>query len=135
LALTGAGLNTQTLAVKLPISVQVAICRLFLRTPIGRTMGDLLPMTLDEAEQFLLHDDPADQWAGVTAETLLACGATGPPYYAQINEALAGVLPRARTLQIPRSGHDAINRAHPRLVEPVAAFFAAPVSPERAGHA
>lgn len=128
LAITGAGLNTHTAAAKLPFGMQVAICRLFLRTPIGRTMGELLPSSLDESDKFRLHDGPAEQWAGVTAATLLACGAGGPPYYAQINEALARALPRARTLQIPRSGHDAINRAPARLVEPLAAFFAAPVA-------
>jgi len=131
MALTSAGINTQMAATKLPLGVQVAICRLFLRTPIGRTMGDLLPMTLDESQQIRLHDGPADRWAGVTAEVLLACGAGGPPYYTRSNEALARALPRARTLHIPRSGHDAINRAPRRLVEPLAAFFAAPVAPYR----
>jgi pimeloyl-ACP methyl ester carboxylesterase len=133
LALTSAGINTHLATAKLPISVQVTICRLFLRTPIGRTMGDLLETTLDESDQIRLHDGPAEQWAGVTAEVLLACGAAGPSYYPRINAALARALPRARTLQIPRSGHDAINRARPRLVEPLAAFFAAPVIPQRKG--
>jgi pimeloyl-ACP methyl ester carboxylesterase len=131
LALTSAGINTHLAASKLPTGVQVAICRLFLRTPIGRTMGDLLEMTLDESDQIRLHDGPAERWAGVTAEVLAACGAAGPPYYPQINAALARALPRARTLQIPRSGHDAINRARPRLVEPLAAFFAAPATAQR----
>lgn len=131
LALTGAGLNTHSVATRLPIGVQIFICRLFLRTPIGRTMGELLPMTLDESDQLRRLEGPADQWAGITAETLLACGAAGPPYYSQINRALAGVLPRARTLQVPRCGHDAVNRAPARLVEPLATFFAAPVAEER----
>ncbi|MGC5017081.1 alpha/beta fold hydrolase [Micromonospora sp. DT47] len=132
LAITAGGINTQMAASKLPLGVRTAICRAFLRTRIGRTMGDLLPITLDESHQVRVHDGPADQWAGVTAEVLLACGADGPPYYVELNEALARALPRARTLRIPRSGHDAINRAHPRLVDPLAAFFAAPVTPERA---
>jgi pimeloyl-ACP methyl ester carboxylesterase len=130
LAITSAGINTHTAASKLPLGIQTAICRVFLRTPIGRTMGDLLSMTLDESDQIRMHDGPADQWAGVTAEVLLACGADGPPYYIEVNEALARVLPRSRTLRIPRSGHDAINRASPRIVDPLAAFFAAPVTPE-----
>jgi pimeloyl-ACP methyl ester carboxylesterase len=135
MALTGAGINTHLAAAKLPLAVQVAFCRLFLRTPIGRTMGDLLTMTLDESQLIRLHDGPAGQWAGVGAEVLLACGAGGPAYYQRSNEALARALPRARTLRIPRSGHDAINRAHPRLVEPLAAFFAAPVTRHRTGTA
>ncbi|MBA9004734.1 alpha/beta fold hydrolase [Thermomonospora cellulosilytica] len=124
LAITGAGINPQMPASRLPPAVQTAICRAFLRTRIGRTMGDLLPTTLEEADQARAYDGPAEQWAGITAEVLLACGVDGPPYYAGINEALARVLPRARTLQIPRSGHDAVNRARRRLVEPLAAFFA-----------
>lgn len=132
MALTSAGINTQLAAAKLPLGVQVAICRLFLRTPIGATMGDLLAMTLDESHLIRLADGPADRWAGVSAEVLLACGAGGPQYYVRSNEALASAMPHARTLVIPRSGHDAINRARQRLVEPLAAFFATPVPREQA---
>ena len=127
MALTSAGINTHLAAAKLPLGMQIAFCRLFLRTPIGRTMGDLLAMTLDESQQIRLHDGPAEQWVGVTAEVLLAFGVGGPRYYVRSNEALAHAIPRARTLAVPRSGHDAINRACPRLVEPLAAFFAAPI--------
>jgi pimeloyl-ACP methyl ester carboxylesterase len=123
MALTGAGLNGHTAAAKLPIGLQVLICRLFLSTPIGRTMGELLPMTLDELEEIRRYEGPADRWAGITADVLLACGADGPAYYRQINAELARALPRARTVQIPRSGHDAVGRARRRLVEPLAAFF------------
>ena len=91
-------------------------------------MGDLLAMTLDESQQIQLYDGPAEQWAGIPAEVLLACGASGPHYYAQSNEALARALPRARAMRIPHSGHDAVNRARRRLIEPFAAFFAAPVT-------
>jgi hypothetical protein len=132
MALTSAGINTQTAAAKLPLGAQVAICRLFLRTPIGRTMGGLLAMTLDESHLIRLADGPAERWAGVRAEVLLACGGSGPQYYVRSNEALAHAMPHARTLVIPRSGHDAINRARQRLVEPLAAFFAAPVAHEQA---
>ncbi|MET8091606.1 hypothetical protein [Micromonospora sp. NPDC005220] len=61
----------------------------------------------------------------MSAKVLLACGADGPPYYVEQNAALARALPRARTLTIPRSGHDAVARAHPRIVEPLVDFFAA----------
>ncbi|MFC3502054.1 alpha/beta fold hydrolase [Micromonospora krabiensis] len=131
LAISAAAINPQMPGSRLPLAVQVALVRLFLRTPIGRTMGDLLPMTLDETEQVRRHDGPAEQWAGVTAEVLLACGADGPPYYVDLDEALARALPHARTVRIPRGGHDAINRAPRGLVDTFAAFFAAPVSPER----
>jgi pimeloyl-ACP methyl ester carboxylesterase len=37
MALTSAGINTHMAAAKLPLGVQTAFCRLFLRTSIGRT--------------------------------------------------------------------------------------------------
>ncbi|MEH0840807.1 alpha/beta fold hydrolase [Micromonospora sp. CPCC 205711] len=131
MAITTAGINTHSAATKLPLGLQVAICRLFLRTRIGGQMGDLLAMTLDETAQVVAHDCPADRYAGVTAEVLLAYGAAGPPYYAPMADALARALPRARVLPLARGGHDAVNRAPARLVDPLAAFFAASVPPER----
>ena len=131
MALTSAGINTQLAAARLPLGVQIAICRLFLRTPIGRGMGELLAMTLDESQLIRLQDGPAERWSGVTAEVLLACGGSGPRYYARINEALARALPHARTVEVPRSGHDAVNRAPSRVVELLAAFFAAPAAVDR----
>ncbi|SCF20500.1 alpha/beta fold hydrolase [Micromonospora chokoriensis] len=134
LAITSAGINPQMAAGKLPLGVRIAIIRAFLRTSIGRTMGELLPTTLEETTLILAHDAPATRWAGVSAEVLLACGADGPAYYVEQNTALARALPHARTLTIPRSGHDAVNRAHPRIIDPLVEFFAAPVTPERARH-
>lgn len=125
-AILGAGLNTHSATSRLPLGVQTAICRLFLRTRIGRGMGELLPTTLLESRQALEHDGPAEQYAGVRAEVLLACGAGGPPYYPELGRALARVLRSARTMEIPRSGHDAIARAHPRVVDPIAKFLTAP---------
>ncbi|MDI6104045.1 alpha/beta hydrolase [Actinoplanes sp. NEAU-A12] len=133
MALTSAGINTHSAASRLPLGLQVAICRLFLRTPIGRAMGELLPTTLDESALIHRHDGPPEQWAGVDAAVLLACGADGPPYYPPTNEALARVMPHARTLLVPRAGHDALNRAPRHLVDALAAFFAAPVTSEPAG--
>jgi len=125
LAITTGGINTHSSAARLPLGLRVAICRAFLRTRIGRTMGDLLATTLDESEQIRLHDGPAESWSGISADVLLAYGAAGPPYYAGLNEKLARALPRARVLRIARSGHDGLNRAPRRLVEPLAQFFAA----------
>jgi pimeloyl-ACP methyl ester carboxylesterase len=127
LAIVGAGLNTQSAAARLPLGLRTALCRAFLRTPIGRTMGSLLPTTLDESRWIRDHDAPAAQWSGIEAEVLLSYGAAGPPYYADLNSALARALPHARVLPIPRSGHDGINRAPRRLTDPLADFLAAPV--------
>ncbi|SNT06547.1 Lysophospholipase, alpha-beta hydrolase superfamily [Asanoa hainanensis] len=129
MALTAAGINTHQAAARLPLAVRVVMCRLFLRTPIGRMMGDLLPMTLDESTLIAAADGPADRWAGVTASVLLACGGRGPRYYVTADDALAAALPNARSMQIPGSAHDGINRAPDNLVEVFAEFFATPVAP------
>jgi pimeloyl-ACP methyl ester carboxylesterase len=124
LARTGAGLNPQLAASKLPMRMQVAMVKLFLRTPIGRMMGELVAMTLDESASINEHSGPASLWSGITAEVLLVCGASGPPYYPKIHRALADAIPNARTLQVPGSNHDGLARATPRLVEHFAEFFA-----------
>lgn len=124
MAITTGGINTHSAASRLPLGLRVAICRAFLRTPIGRTMGELLPTTLDESRQVSLHDGPATSWSEVTADVLLTYGADGPPYYADLNDALAGALPHARVLPVRRSGHDGLNRAPRRLVTPLVEFLA-----------
>ncbi|MEV6349696.1 alpha/beta hydrolase [Actinoplanes sp. NPDC051851] len=123
MAITSAGINTHSPASRLPLGVQIAMCRLFLRTPIGRMMGDLFVMTLDETVLIGQHDGPPERWAGITAETLFTCGGSGPPYYQDIQRLLVGALPNARGLVIPKCGHDGINRAPARVVEPFADFF------------
>ncbi|GAA1612526.1 alpha/beta fold hydrolase [Actinoplanes couchii] len=123
IALVGRGINTHQPASRLPLGVQTAICRAFLRTPIGKMMGELLHLTFEESNSIFEHAGPASKWSGITAKVLLACGAGGPGYYPKINEALASVLPDARTLLVPKSAHDALNRAHPRIVEPLVEFF------------
>ncbi|MDG4823460.1 alpha/beta fold hydrolase [Asanoa sp. WMMD1127] len=128
LAITAGGINTHQASSRWPLSVRVAIVRLFMRTPIGRTMGDLVPMTLDETALIEAADGPAEAWSGVTAEVLLACGAKGPRHYAVADEALAAALPHARAVEIANCAHDGINRAPRHLVDEFADFFASPIT-------
>jgi pimeloyl-ACP methyl ester carboxylesterase len=123
LAVTAAGINTHAAASRLPLGLRTSLCRLFLRTAVGATMGELLASTLDESRAVVEADGPATAWSGVPAETLLAYGAAGPRYYATLNDALAGALPHARTLPVARCGHDGINRAPDRLVVPLRGFL------------
>ena len=123
LAVTAAGINTHSAASRLPLGLRTALCRLFLRTSVGRTMGELLASTLDESRAVVEHDGPASAWSGVRATTLLAYGAAGPRYYAPLNDALARALPHARTLPVARCGHDGLNRAPDRLVVPLRGFL------------
>ncbi|WIN00509.1 alpha/beta hydrolase [Actinoplanes oblitus] len=130
MAIVGAGVHTESASSRLPLALRIAMCKLFLRTPIGRTMGELLPTTLDETALIHRFDGPPGQWAGVQAEVLLASGADGPPYWPPTNEALAAVMPHARTLVVPRANHDALNRAPKHLIDALAEFFLSPVSSE-----
>lgn len=125
LAITTAGINGHSPASKLPLPVRVALCRAFLRTNIGQTMGGLLPTTLDESQQIHVHDGPAQTWSAVSAEVLLTYGASGPPYYAHLNDELATALEHARVLPVRRCGHDGVNRAPRRLITPLVEFFTA----------
>ncbi|MFC0032941.1 alpha/beta fold hydrolase [Micromonospora chaiyaphumensis] len=128
LAIVGAAVNPQSPASKLPLGVRTAICRAFLRTEVGRTMGGLVGMTLVESRQVQAHEGPADEYAAITAETLLISGARAAPYFTEINDRLAAVIPRARTLRVPGSPHNGIAVAPPALINPLASFFTAPTT-------
>ena len=67
MALVGAGADPDGAAARLPLGVQVAVCRLFLRTAIGRRMGEQLPTVETEVGQIVAHDGPASAYAGVRA--------------------------------------------------------------------
>ncbi|MEW2330221.1 alpha/beta fold hydrolase [Micromonospora chersina] len=129
LAIVGAAVNPHSAASKLPLAVRTAICRAFLRTEVGRTMGSLVGMTLAESRQIEAYEGPAEEYAGITAETLLISGAKAAPYFTEINHLLAAAIPRARTLRVPGSPHNGIAVAPPALIDPLATFFTAPTSP------
>jgi pimeloyl-ACP methyl ester carboxylesterase len=125
MALVGAGADPDGLAARLPLPLQVAACRAFLRTPIGRRMGEQLPTVESEVGQIIAHDGPASAYAGVAAETLLACGARSAAYFGTVCDALAAALPHARSVRIAGASHNAMNVARPAFVEPFADFLAA----------
>jgi pimeloyl-ACP methyl ester carboxylesterase len=117
------------LSSKLPFGVQQRIGRAFLRTPIGRRIGDLLPTVPPEVRRIAAHEGPATDYAGITADALLASGSRSPRHFARVCEALAGALPRARAIVIPGSPHNAANVARKRFVQPFANFFAGSLAP------
>ncbi|MGW9194423.1 alpha/beta fold hydrolase [Micromonospora chersina] len=129
LAIVGAAVNPHSPASKLPLAVRTAICRAFLRTEVGRTMGSLVGMTLVESRQIETYEGPAEEYAGITAETLLISGARAAPYFTEINDLLAAAIPRAQTLRVPGSPHNGIAVAPPALISPLTTFFTAPTSP------
>ncbi|WP_432991288.1 alpha/beta fold hydrolase [Dactylosporangium sp. CA-233914] len=108
---------------KLPFGARILLARAFLRTPIGRTMGELLPTSILETEEVVAQSGPAQEYAGVTARTLLSCGARSGAYYREMNERLAAVMPDARTHVLPRASHNAACVARPHFANMVADFL------------
>jgi pimeloyl-ACP methyl ester carboxylesterase len=124
MALVGAGADPGGAGARLPMVLQVALCRVFLRTSIGRRMGEQLPTVETEVGQIIAHDGPASAYAGVTAETLLAVGARSASYFGDVCDALAATLPRARVVRIPGASHNSANIGGPAFVAPFADFLA-----------
>lgn len=125
MALVGEGADPEGAAARLPLAVRIAVCRLFLRTSIGRRMGDQLPTVETEVGAIIAHDGPAAAYADVRAETLLAAGARSASSFGVVCDRLAEALPSARSVRIPRAAHDALNIARPAFVAPFAEFLAA----------
>ena len=107
-------------AAKLPFGVALQITRAFMHTPVGRRLADLLPTTPPEIRRIHDHDGPATDYAGITAEVLLAAGSGSPAYFAENCRAVADAIPRGRAIVIPRASHNAANIARDRFVEPFA---------------
>jgi hypothetical protein len=110
-------------AAKLPFGMALLITRLFLQTPIGHRLADLLPTVQPEIRRIRAHDGPATDYAGITAEVLLTAGPRSPKYFAQNCQAVADAIPGGGALVIPRSSRNAANIARKGFVGLFAAFF------------
>lgn len=124
MAIMSGAVYPDTAAAKLPLGVQLAVGRLFLRTSIGRRMADLLPTAPPEVREIARHDGPPTDYAGITAEVLLAAGARSPGYFAENCRAVAAAIPHGRAVVLPGASHNAANVAGPAFVELLADFFA-----------
>jgi pimeloyl-ACP methyl ester carboxylesterase len=125
IAVVGRGLRASGRASDLPFPVQVAIAKLFLRTPIGRRMGEGLPEVVREDRLAIEAAGQSSAYAGITARLLLAYGGRSPAYYRPTCDRLAAAVPGARSLRLPRGSHNAPNIARPSFTVPFADFFAA----------
>jgi pimeloyl-ACP methyl ester carboxylesterase len=123
IAIMGRDVNRDDLAAKLPFRLQMLIVRGYLHTPIGRRMGELLPTIGPEMRRILDNEGPASNYAAIDAQVLLASGARSAGYFHPICESLASAMPRATSIVIPRSSHNAANIAPERFVRPFAEFF------------
>jgi pimeloyl-ACP methyl ester carboxylesterase len=124
MTLIGRAVSPDDLAAKIPFGVAQLLTKAFLRTPVGRRFVELLPTTPPEVRRIAEHNGPASDYAGITAEVLLAAGARSPRYFAENCRAVAEAVPRGRAIVIPRASHNAANIARESFVEPFATFFA-----------
>jgi len=108
---------------KLPFGVAKLITRGFLHTPIGKRLAELLPTAPPEIKRIHDHDGPASDYAGITADVLLAAGSRSSRYFTQNCKDLAAAIPRGRAIVIPNASHNAANIARKGFVEPFAGFF------------
>jgi pimeloyl-ACP methyl ester carboxylesterase len=111
-------------AAKVPFNLALLLTRARLRTPGGRAMAELLPTLPPELRRIRDHDGPADDYAGISAEVLLAAGARSAEHYAENCRALAEVVPRGQALIVPGAAHDAATLAHNEFVRPISRFLA-----------
>lgn len=126
LAVMGADINRDQAAAHMPDVLQTGLVRMYLRTPIGREMADLLPTVAPELHRILDAEGPASDYAGITARVLLARGSRSAGYFAAICDALAAAIPDAEQVVIPGASHNTANIAPPAFVKRFAHFFAGP---------
>jgi pimeloyl-ACP methyl ester carboxylesterase len=125
LTVMGADINREQ-AARLPESVQLAMVRAYLHTPIGRDMAQLLPTVAPELHRILDAEGPAADYAGITANVLLARGAKSAAYFGPICDELAAAIPHSEQVVIPKAHHNTANIAPEQFVKLFAQFFASP---------
>lgn len=123
LAIMNGGVYPDGAAARLPLRGQLAAGALFLRTSIGRRMAELLPTAPPEVREIVRHGGPPTDYAGITAEVLLAAGARSPGYFAENCRALAAAIPHGRAAVVPGAPHNAANVAGPAFVRLLGDFF------------
>ena len=124
MTIMGRAVSPDDAAAKLPFGLALLLGRGFIRTPVGRRFAELMPTIPPEIKRIHDHDVPASEYAGITADVLLAAGSKSPRYFAENCQAIAAAVPRGRAIVIPKSSHNAANIARKGFVEPFANFFA-----------
>ncbi|MEU7820324.1 alpha/beta hydrolase [Catellatospora sp. NPDC049133] len=123
------GTHPDSLAAKLPFGLALLLHRQLLRTPGKRAAADLLPTVLPEIRRIREHDGPPADYAGITADVLLAAGARSPEHFAENCRTLAEAIPHGQALIVAGAAHDAAVTAQDELVRPVSRFLAgAPIA-------
>ncbi len=107
----------------MPFGLALLAQRALLRTPSRRAVAALLPGAAAELRRIREHDAPADDYAAVGTEILLAAGARSPEHFAENCRALAEALPHGEVLIIPGAGHDAATAAPHEFVRPLSRFL------------
>jgi hypothetical protein len=129
MTIMGRAVSPDDAGAKLPFGLALLLGRGFMRTPVGRRFAELMPTIPPEVKRIHDHDGPASDYAGISADVLLAAGSGSPGYFAENCQAIADAVPRGRAIVIPKSSHNAANIARRGFVEPFASFFAGSLAP------
>lgn len=92
---------------RVPARLRKALLRAMLRGEMLADMRRLLPTVAPEVRAVRRLDPSGDRYAGVSTETLLLDGERSPEYLRKATALLAGTLPEATAVTIPRAGHNA----------------------------
>ena len=122
------GVYPDSAAAKLPRALQRFASRLFLRTSVGRRMGELLPTVPPEVREIAAHDGPRPTTPG-SPPRCCSAGGRSPRYFAENCAAVAQAIPRGRSVVLPRMPHNAANVAGPGFVTCFGDFFAGAARP------
>ncbi|MFJ3957431.1 alpha/beta fold hydrolase [Arthrobacter sp. NPDC090010] len=92
-------------------------------TEFGKELREQLPNGVREIQAVMAADMSAEPFLELPLETLILVGEKSPSYFGVACGRLHDVLSGSSYSVIPGLGHDGVNRAPARLIEPLAEFF------------
>ncbi len=107
----------------LPNLIFEQVLRSFLKGEQLEEMSKLLPTLPKEWREVIKLDSTSDQYARVTAETLLLAGTKSPAFIHQAIQTLESVLPHSQTRVFPGLDHSAPVAAPEKIAQALKDFF------------
>ena len=109
---------------RMPLHMLTLGNKLTATTGFGKEMREQLPNGVREIKAMIAADMSAEPFLELPLETLIMVGEKSPAYFGVACGRLHEVLSGSAYSVIPGLGHDGVNRAPARLIEPLAEFFA-----------
>ncbi|MFK0073404.1 alpha/beta fold hydrolase [Arthrobacter woluwensis] len=124
LAIVMRGLEPHGALSRMPLHMLTLGNKLTATTGFGKEMREQLPNGVREIKAMIAADMSAEPFLELPLETLIMVGEKSPAYFGVACGRLHEVLSGSAYSVIPGLGHDGVNRAPARLIEPLAEFFA-----------